>query len=634
MPDNPEKSLKKRSSGTGKSTGKKPAPKRSLSQDPRLIAGVILAVCAVVCLYLIIHFTPTNKKMSTQQYFGEMAEDQAAIVLGDQVLEERALEKGGSLYIPYSLVQSKLNPRFYWDTANGRMLLTTATQEFEIPINSSSYSIIDGVLPTDPVSEGSFGKTILLRPDDSMDLYVNLDYLELYTDLTYRWEKETKHVLLRNEWGEVLTASAVKEAAVRYLGGIKSPILTNVQKGDKVFVLEEMNKWTKVQTKDGFIGYVKKNRLSSPAAELVEAGKAKIEYPSLTAENPITLVWHNISTEEGSKNFSSDTSNMRGVDVISPTWFSLKDNQGNVSSIGSLDYVRSAHNVDLKVWGLISDFSSDMDTSAVLASTAARKNCISQLIDYAQALGLDGINLDFEYMEEADALAYVQFVRELSIACRRNGLVFSVDLACPYDFNNWQNRREVATVADYLINMGYDEHYKGSEAGSVASLAFEERGINECLMQGVPANKLITGIPFYTRIWYTGTADDGSSVTTSEILSMGSVRTTLESWNVTPVWRADTTQNYAEWTAKDGVLCRIWIEDASSIARKAQMVPKYSLGGVAAWVLGYETNDIWQTIVDNRNLSADGFAQAEIENAAQDAAGIVQAEETEAVTEA
>ena len=144
---------------------------------------------------------------------------------------------------------------------------------------------------------------------------------------------------------------------------------------------------------------------------------------------------------------------------------------------------------------------------------------------------------------------------------------------------------------------------------------------------------MITGIPFYTRIWYTGTADDGSSVTTSEILSMGSVKTTLESWSVTPVWRADTAQNYAEWTANDGVLCRIWIEDGASIARKAQMVPKYKIGGIAAWVLGYETNDIWQTIVDNRNLTEEGFAAQEVENAAQDAAGMAIPAESEVETE-
>ncbi|HCG58747.1 MAG TPA: hypothetical protein DEV97_01920, partial [Lachnospiraceae bacterium] len=575
----------------------------------KVLAALFLALLLFGAGVLIIRNTPTNRRMSDETYFGQMQQDEAAVILGDQLVNERAIVKDGALYLPYNIVRDTLNGRFYWDEGTTRMLFTTATQEFEIPVNASSYSVIDGVRTTDPVSEGTYDREIILRPDDNRitgservtqdaqessggnttGLYVSADFLQKYTQVEYTWKKGNKdggHVLIRYKWGEQLMTKSVKEAAVRYRGGIKSPILTTLAKGDRVFVLDQLSHWMKVLTKDGYIGYVKSGRMAEPATENVTTDIPAQEYPSIAMDGKVTLVWHQISSKDGNDTLSDMTAKMTGVNVISPTWFSLTDNEGNITSIGTKKYVKSAHSMGLQVWGLVSDFSSEMDTSAVLASTAARRNAIDALVDDALKLGLDGINLDFEYMDAADALAYVQFVRELSIECRLNKLVLSVDIKPPYDFNYWMNRKELATVADYLINMGYDEHYAGSDAGSVASLSYEQRAIEESLNQGVPAHKLISAIPFYTRIWYTSGGEDGSQTTTSEVLSMAGVQKTLESWSVTPSFDDATFQHYADWTTTDGVRCQIWIEDADSIAAKVRLVPQYDLAGTAAWVLG------------------------------------------------
>ena len=213
---------------------------------------------------------------------------------------------------------------------------------------------------------------------------------------------------------------------------------------------------------------------------------------------------------------------------------------------------------------------------------------------------------------------------------RSNKLVLSVDIKPPYDFNQWMNRKELATVADYLINMGYDEHYSGSDAGSVASLSYEQRAIEESISQGVPAEKLISAIPFYTRIWYTSSGEDGARTTTSEVLSMAGVQKTLQSWNVTPVFDASAFQRYADWTTNDGVRCQIWIEDADSIAAKVRLIPQYDLAGTAAWVLGFESSDIWNVITENISLSKEEAAKVQ-----QQAESTLSAEsQTEAVTEA
>ena len=563
---------------------------------------LILGIAAAV--WLIIRYTPTNQRMSLEEYFGSMEADEAAIVIQDQILtDQRALVRDGHVYLPHDLVRDSLNERFFWDAGNGQVLFTTASQTFEIPIESASYKVIDGALDDDPSSESSFEEVIALRAD-SGDLYFSLAFLAQYTDIAWTYEEDTRHVFIRNQWGDTLTADSLKEAAVRYAGGIKSPIVTDLLKGDQVIVLEQGEHWLKVLTQNGFVGWVKSNRMTEPVTVNQEhEGFTPVAYPSIKMDDKVSLIWHMVTTTGDNKAFPDATASMTGINVISPTWFSLTDNEGNVESLGSKTYVEEAHNKGLQVWGLVDDFSPDMDNSVMLSSTAARRNCISQLIGYARTLGMDGINIDFEHIDPDDAYTYTEFVRELSIACRSHSLVLSVDTYPPYDFNAYLNRKEIAAVSDYLINMGYDEHYVGSEsAGSVASFGYEARALSTLLQSGIPADKLISAIPFYTRIWYTSTDEAGTAYINSEELSMNAVSATLESWSLTPQWDPSTAQNYISWYTDDGVLCEIWIEDADSLLRKALLVSSNDLAGCAIWALGFQDDSVWKVVSENISL--------------------------------
>ena len=563
---------------------------------------LILGIAAAV--WLIIRYTPTNQRMSLEEYFGPMEADEAAIVIQDQILtDQRALVRDGHVYLPHELVRDSLNERFFWDAENGQVLFTTASQTFEIPVESASYKVIDGALDDDPSSESSFEEVIALRAD-SGDLYFSLAFLAQYTDIAWTYEEDTRHVFIRNQWGDTLTADSLKEAAVRYAGGIKSPIVTDLLKGDQVIVLEQGEHWLKVLTQNGFVGWVKSNRMTEPVTVNQEhEGFTPVAYPSIKMDDKVSLIWHMVTTTGDNKAFPDATASMTGINVISPTWFSLTDNEGNVESLGSKTYVEEAHNKGLQVWGLVDDFSPDMDNSVMLSSTAARRNCISQLIGYARTLGMDGINIDFEHIDPDDAYTYTEFVRELSIACRSHSLVLSVDTYPPYDFNAYLNRKEIAAVSDYLINMGYDEHYVGSEsAGSVASFGYEARALSTLLQSGIPADKLISAIPFYTRIWYTSTDEAGTAYINSEELSMNAVSATLESWSLTPQWDPSTAQNYISWYTDDGVLCEIWIEDADSLLRKALLVSSNDLAGCAIWALGFQDDSVWKVVSENISL--------------------------------
>ena len=570
----------------------------------------LLLLCIAGAVWLIVTLTPTSKRMTGAEYFGQMKENEAAIVLQDQILEERALvSEDGYVYLPYDLVRESLNERFFLDGENGQILFTTASQTFEIPVGTSTYKIIDGALEEDPASEAEYEKVIVLSGDADA-LYLSLDFLAQYTDIAFTYDKDTQHVFIRNQWGETLTAESAKEAAVRYRGGIKSPIVADLLKGETVIVLEEEKHWLKVLTQDGYIGWVKSNRMTQPVTEdQKNEGFTPVEYPSIAMEDKVALVWHMISNQDDNKSLSQATDSMSGINVISPTWFSLADNEGNVDSRGSKSYVDEAHRRGLQVWGLVDDFSPDMDNSVMLASTAARRNCISQLIGYAKTLALDGINIDFEHIDPGDAYTYTEFVRELSIACRLSSIVLSVDSYPPYDFNAYLNRPEIAAVSDYLINMGYDEHYVGSDPGSVASFGYEEGAITNLLLAGVPADKLISAVPFYTRIWYTSMDDEGNTHINSEELTMNAVSATLESWNLTPDWDPVSAQNYVAWYTDDGVLCEIWIEDAESLERKALLVSANDLAGCAIWVLGFQNDGVWSVIDENISLPKEEAAE-------------------------
>ncbi|MCD7736582.1 MAG: glycosyl hydrolase family 18 protein, partial [Lachnospiraceae bacterium] len=367
------------------------------------------------------------------------------------------------------------------------------------------------------------------------------------------------------------------------------------QAGDQVTVLEQMEHWTEIVTADGYIGYIRNSNLTDITENVVRDTYYQADYSSIHLEEKVSLVWHQINYAAMNDNLSADIENMAGVNVISPTWYYLSDNSGAVLSYASEDYVEEAHAAGLQVWALVSNFSEEVSTSTLLATRSSRQTVQNYLIEQALELGFDGINIDFEGIAQESGYDYVQFLRELSILCRKNGIILSVDVPVSMDYNTYYDREELGTVCDYVIMMGYDEHYSGSDAGSVASMSFEENGILD-LLEEVDSSKIILAIPFYSRVWYTETLSDGSSTVTSEVVTMEEAQQLLLDRGVTSAYDESTGQQYAEWTASDGRLCQIWLEDASSVSARVALVSQYEIGGIAAWRLGYETDDVWSVI--------------------------------------
>lgn len=553
---------------------------------PVLIAIVLILVIAGVGFgaKLIEKYSYSDERADLQEYFGIMGEDDVPIILQDEQIEAHARIWDGVCYFDLDTVYTYFNDRFYEDKEEALLIYTMPDMVIRTEIGSSIYLAGNG----EPNDTGY----ILSRYEGGV-LYIAADYVKRYANFSYELFTDPYHMQIYTVWGERRVADINKDTQVRYQGGIKSNILTDVSKGDQVVILEEMDTWSKVKTRDSVIGYVENKRLENARSEeqVPVTDYVEPEYASQTRDHKINLVWHAVAGPAGNDTLQPMMANTKGINVISPTWFSLSDNEGNFTSFASKEYVNTAHEMGLEVWGLIDNFTNEgVDSYQVLAPTTSRTNLINQLIAAALEYGLDGINIDFESISVEAGEPFIEFIRELSIPCRANGIVLSVDNYVPMSINDHYHREEQGIVADYVIIMGYDEHYAGSkEAGSVASINYVEDGIAHTVDR-VPAGKVINAIPFYTRIWET----TGSTVS-SQAVDMETASAYIANHSIETRWDEVTCQNYGEYQSGDNYY-QVWLEDSESIQVKLNVMSNYGIGGVAAWRLGFEVPSIWDTI--------------------------------------
>lgn len=548
-----------------------------MKKNYKPIAVVVVLIFLVAILGIVSHivlkYVPSREKMDLNEYYGQVADGEIALVMGTEKLDERGLVDGDRVYLPLDVVNTYLNQRYYWDSADQKVLYATPSEL------------------TSEAASAEAGEQVWLKDDT---VYLNLSYVQKYTDIDAYIYKDPYRIAVQYQFDNVKTVKVKKNTSVRYRGGIKSAVIASVKKGTQLRLLEELDNWDQVATDDGYIGYVDRKAVGKAEDTSFDRSFESEQYSYLTMDKKVNMVWHQVTSTDANAYFADATANMTGVNVISPTWFYLTDTAGNIANIASADYVAQAHDKGLQVWGLIDNFTQDVSTTETLSSTSARQNIISQLIQAATNVGMDGINVDFESLSEDVGIHFLEFLRELSIECHKNNLVLSVDNPVPEDFTSHYDRAEQGRVVDYVIIMGYDEHYVGSEAGSVASLPWVEQGVQDTLEE-VPAERVINAVPFYTRLWRT----TGGNVT-SEAIGMDQAQQVIAENNVETYWDKTTSQNYGTYDI-DNSTYQIWLEDSQSIAEKVKLVSKYNLAGVSAWKLGFENSGIWQVISDNLN---------------------------------
>lgn len=540
---------------------------------------IVLVGAAGIVSFLINRYKPGTEYMAGNEYFNLTDENSVALIQNGELLEEQAVLIGGEPYAAYTYVESQLNSCFYWDEETKGILLTTSGG-------------VQTLLPGDAAVAKTPGGQPAVQQESDGTVYISLDVVKEYTDLDYAYYSDPNRVVIRNEWDGVEQATVQSDTAqVRQKGGIKSLILADVQKGDTLLYLENLDNWCKVMTADGYTGYIQTEDISEP--EAIEARTAKKDsYERITRDHKINLVWHQSTSTESNDAMAEMTAEMTGVNVISPTWFSVTDETGTISSLASADYVKLAHEAGREVWGLIDNFNEAFDETTDLAYASVRSRIIEQLLAEAASCGMDGINVDFENLKEAGIPHYLQFLRELTSAAHAQNLVVSVDTPVPQAYTMYYQRGEQARFVDYMIVMAYDEHFAGSEeAGSVSSLPFVQQAVEE-MTRVMPANQVICGIPFYTRVW---TEKFGQSAITSEVLGMDGAKNYAKENQMTETWDASLGQNVATVETSDARYT-IWMEDEQSMEEKLKVIQSADLAGVAEWKLGFERADVWSLI--------------------------------------
>lgn len=555
-----------------------------------VVLFLIVVLAAVFAGIIIERNTPSKKWMSAEDYFGVHG-DETVIIYNHERLGENVIVENGRVYMPYEFIFKYFNKRFYHDIWNDEILYTTKDAVFTFVADSSSYTDSKG---------NSYNEEypVLKKKEDT--LYLALDFVKKYADFNYRFYENPSRIMIWDIYETKEYVSVSKETQMRFETDIKSDIIRTVE-ADEVLELMEggENGFQKLRSEDGFTGYVQKKYLSEAFARTEESSFVPEEQPkSIQFSNKINLTWNAIGVEMGGTRVEAFLEETKGINVISPTWYSITTNEGDVSSLANESYVTKCHELGIMVWPLMDDFDTSLDGVELYSVRETRAKLIDRIIKDSRAYGYDGINIDFEKVTQESAVHYLQFIRELSLACEEEGLVLSVDNYVPKDYNLHYDRTEQAVWADYIIIMGYDEHWAGSDAGSVASIGFVEEGITETLRE-VPAEKVINAMPFYTRIWLETPNADGTITTTSKAVGMETAYKTVKESGYPAIWDEDCGQYYCAYDYAEGnSVVKIWLEDAKSIEEKMKLFKQYNLAGVASWRLGFETRETWDVIME------------------------------------
>ena len=569
----------------------------------KIISFVILVVGISVGALCVKIFGSSKERANLDKYYGIESENQLAIIIDNEVIGAKGIISDNTPYIEYTVVRDCLNERFYVDMKENLLLYTLPQGTLEAEVGSKEYTLQKEVKKKE--------YPILKMEGDIA--YIALRFVQEYTNMDFTLYKNPNRVMIVSRWGETTVSTVKRNTQVRVAQNHKSKILTDVAMKDEVTVIESNGEWKKVRTKDGFVGYIKSNCLKKERVEFISRGFKEQIYQNISKDYTINMAWHPVDTSNASASILETIASTQGLTTISPTWFALKDVKGNIRSYASSKYVNYAHQVNMEVWAMLRDIDAGIDspeeTYQVLSSTTNRKRLISQLMSEVLKNDIDGINVGFENISEECGEHYLQFLRELSVKCRQNEIVLSVNSPVPSTGKTQYNLEEQGKVVDYVIIKGYDEYHKDSyESGPVASLPFVEQGIKDAL-KVVPKKKLINAVAFYAKLWteipkteeelkaQEGTEEGKYPFhVTCVNYGMGKLYIPIANGGGKVVFDEKTGLNYAEWES-GGATYKMWLEDEHSLEEKLKFIDEYDLAGISAWRLGFEKSGVWELIL-------------------------------------
>lgn len=556
------------------------------------VLGTVAAVIiiAIIAITMIIDkMTPSDKVMELTEYY-KLGDSEVLVILQDEIYETKGMLQNGMVYIDYDTVVQQFNHRFYWDNNENLLTYTTPDEIIRTEADSMEYTVTKSMIETKVVSDYPIVEFI------NNQVYLSLDFVKQYSDLTFEYYEKPNRVVINYIWGDYLYSKVSDATQLRYKPSIKSPILVQLPTGTSLMHVDTEEApekgFVKVMTADGIKGYVRQKDLKKSFYEKLESSYQAPKYTAQTRTGKVNMVFHQIFNESAVDNLENLVRRTKDLTVIAPTFFSIMDETGALSSVATQEYVSKAENLGLEVWAVVDDFNvnKDLNMSKLLSYSSRRDALSNALIEAALEYKLNGINIDFEKIPSDTGIHFIEFLRELSVKCRNNGIVLSVDNYVPSPYTEYYDREEQGEILDYVVIMAYDEYHGGSEvAGPVSSISFVKDAINNTLAM-VPKEKTIIAIPFYTRVW-----KEVNGEVSAEALGMTKTIEFFAENGVEAKWDSSYGCNYAEFT-KDGAIYRIWQEEELSIEEKMKAIKEADVAGVAEWKLGLESENVWNTI--------------------------------------
>lgn len=553
------------------------------------IGSALVLIAIIIISAIVKQLTPNNEVMPLSEYY-QVKDKEVVLILQNQIYEKKGLLIDGKVYIDYDTVVQEFNHRFYWDYNENVLTYTTPEEIIRVDASKSSYTVTKSMVETEKEYEYPIAEVFVDK------VYVSLDFVEKYSDLTYQYYKDPSRVVINYQWGDYLYTEVTKATQLRYEPSIKSPILLELPVGTSLVYVDTEEApekgFVKVMTEDGVKGYIKKKATKESDYKTLTSTYQAPEYTAQSRAKKINLVFHQVFNQDANARLEDLIDSTKGVNVVSPTWFSIEDVSGTISSLASEKYVSRANARGMEVWALVNDFNKEVSMKQLLSFTSRRDTLSNALIEKALAYKLNGINIDFENIPSEAGVDYIQFLRELSVKCRNNGIVLSVDNYVPSAYTEYYDREEQGKVVDYIITMAYDEHHSKSEkAGPVASLGFVTDAVNN-ILKVVPKEKVIIAIPFYTRLWKEGA--DGT--VSSETYAMSPANDLIKNNGVEAKWDNTSGSYYVEYK-KDSDTYKMWQEEDKSIEEKMKVIYDADVAGVAEWKLGLENASVWNVIL-------------------------------------
>lgn len=296
--------------------------------------------------------------------------------------------------------------------------------------------------------------------------------------------------------------------------------------------------------------------------------------------------------------YSGDTSSLNSmkantttIDEIATQTYQT-DSSGNITGLIPTNQLTYANSNGIITLAMVQNNFDGNIAKSVLENTTNRQALEKNILNALKLNGYKGVNVDLEGVYYYDRDYYTTFVKELYNLIKPLG--YTVTIAVPAKTSDsltspWDGAYDYAALASYADQieiMAYDEHYPGGTSGPVASIGWVQNVVKYAVTV-IPSQKIILGVAAYGYDWYS---------TTTKSYSISGMYNLASTNKAAVLWDNVSETPYFNFVDASGISHSCWFENNQSLGYKLDLVNNYNLCGIGIWRLGLENSDYWTTI--------------------------------------